>query len=114
MRYFIEEMADVAWPDIKEYILSIKDFTSDELMDEALNNRALLKPNATYLNSEDWREEYKNYRKDNEIESLITDAVEEKFYIFDDEDEHAWNKSVVHSVINGESWTHRWSNEKLK
>lgn len=114
MRYYIEEQADWDWENIKKYILSIKNKTVDELIDESLKNIKRLDPNSLCLKQDWWVKDYKDYHKNDSIETLITNAVEERFYIFRDEEEHEWNKHVVHSVLKGKGWVHRWDNYELK
>ena len=114
MRSYLEEQAKQDWKDIKQYILNIKDLSVEHLINESLKNMKHLKTGALYLKQEQWLNDYKNDYKNESVESLIATALEEKFYILQDEEEHEWNKHVVHSVINGKIWCDRWNNTEYK
>lgn len=110
MRYYIEEQVDWKWDGIKNYILSIKDFSIEELLDEIIKNIQYLYSDSDFPFKEYWIEDHKEWLRKQNTESLIATAVEEKFYVLNDEKEHEWNKHVVHSVLNNEKWIHRWNN----
>lgn len=114
MRRYIEEVTDYRWDEIKNYILKIKNFSPDGLISEAINNKQCLDPDASYLKMDEWISDYRESHKEHTIESLIATAIEEKFYILQDEEEHEWNQHVIHSVLNGEGWIHRWDNREYK
>lgn len=114
MRYYIEELADTGWSRIKQYILSIKDFSSKELIEECLKNLREFNPEANYLKEDWWIKDYKEYHKNDSLLTLITRCVEEKFYIFQDKEEHEWNKHVVESTLNNKKWIHRWDNLEIE
>ena len=40
--------------------------------------------------------------------------IEEKYYVFEDEEEHEWNKKVVENIINNKPVKNRWSNYEYK
>ncbi len=111
MRHYIEEQADCLWKDMKQYILDIKGLAVDALLDEIIKNIQDWNPESEFPFDPNWIKEHKWCLENDTRESLIARAVEEKFYVLDDEEEHEWNEHVVHSVLNGEGWIHRWDNE---
>lgn len=114
MRYYLEEQADIKWESIRKYILDIRDYTSEALLDEIIKNIQRLNPDSRYPFDPAWIKDYKEYEQNESKESLIASALEERFYVFNDNEEHAWNMKVVREVMDGGSWIHRWNNQEYK
>ena len=79
-----------------------------------IKNIQKLRPDSVYPFDKAWIKREKEWYNTFDEETLITKAVEEKFYILDDDDEHAWNKQVVQSVIDKKPWIHRWDKTEMK
>lgn len=114
MRYYIEEVAEYEWDDMKKYILSIKGFSVESLLDEIIHNIQNTKPHLTCAHEEDWIKEYKDNFRDSSIETLMVYAVEYKYYLYGTEEEQEWNMNVINKVINGEEWRDRFTGRIMK
>ena len=89
--------------DVESYVVSIKDYTRDELVDERVKNLRMrgkiVHESVAWIDSE-YISELKKDALSESVESLIARAMEDRFYVFDDDYEHKENTEEVKRILS--------------
>lgn len=101
MVYFIEELIDeVGVQELEQLVYKLMGLSKEDLIKELANISNISAIDLKFkLGTEDHF-------------SLCTKFLEYKYHLFDDPENHAWNKKVVINLIAKKPITHWYDNEK--